>query len=76
MKFDAFNTGQITGKVKTYADTRSFSENVDINIDLDYDVLAFSFKHREKGDILDICSPLHNLFLDTSNLTVGQWKME
>ncbi len=44
MKFNTFNTERITGKIKTFADTTSFPENVDINIDLDGDMLAFSFK--------------------------------
>ena len=44
MKFNAFNTGRITGKIKTYSVTTSFSENVDINVALDCDLLAFSFR--------------------------------
>ena len=55
MKFNAFNTGRITGKVKTYADTSTFPENVDLNTPLDCDMLAFTFKHPEKGDILIDC---------------------
>lgn len=56
MKFNAFNTGRITGKLKTYTDTTSFPENVNINMVLDYDMLASSFKHPEKEDILKIIS--------------------
>ena len=55
MKFHAFNTGRITGKVKTYAITSSFPENVDINTPLDCDMMAFSFRHPERGDILIDC---------------------
>ncbi len=55
MEFNAFNTGRITGKLKTYAHTKSFPENVDINTVLDYDIVAFSFKHPDKGDILIDC---------------------
>ena len=55
MKFSAFNTGRITGKVKTYTDKTSFPKTVDINTILDCDILAFSFKHPEKGDILIDC---------------------
>ncbi len=45
MTFNAFNTGRITGKVKTYADTTSFPENVDINTVLDCDMMAFRFRY-------------------------------
>jgi len=55
IKFHAFNTGRITGKVKTYADSTSFPENVDTSIALDCDMVAFSFKHPDKGDILIDC---------------------
>lgn len=55
MKFNAFNTGRITGKVKTYADMTSFPENVTSNTVLDCDMMAFNFKHPEKGDILIDC---------------------
>ena len=55
MKFTAFNTGRITGKVKTYTDNTSFPKTVDINTILDCDNLAFSFKHPKKGDILIDC---------------------
>ncbi len=55
MKFNAFNTGRITGKLKTYSDTASFANNVDINTALDCDMMAFSFSHPEKGDILIDC---------------------
>jgi hypothetical protein len=55
MRLNAFNTGRITGKVKTYADSSSFPENVDCNTDLDCDMMAFSFMHPEKGDVLIDC---------------------
>jgi hypothetical protein len=55
MEFNAFNTGRINGKLKTYAETTSFPENVDNDIDLGCDMMAFSFKHPEKGDILIDC---------------------
>ena len=55
MRFDTFNTGHITGKVKTYSDTTSFPEHVDLDIDLVCDMMAFSFQHPEKGDILIDC---------------------
>ncbi|WP_281541214.1 MBL fold metallo-hydrolase [Maribacter aestuarii] len=55
MEFNAFNTGRITGKIKTYADTTSFPENFDMNTALDCDMMAFSFEHPEKGDILIDC---------------------
>jgi glyoxylase-like metal-dependent hydrolase (beta-lactamase superfamily II) len=55
MKFNAFNTGHISGKVRTYTDATSFPENVDSNMVLDCDMMAFSFKHPEKGDILIDC---------------------
>lgn len=55
MPFHAFNTGRITGKIKTYSEINSLPENVDMNSVLDYDMLAFSFKHPEKGDILIDC---------------------
>jgi glyoxylase-like metal-dependent hydrolase (beta-lactamase superfamily II) len=55
MKFNAFNTGRITGKLKTYTDTTSVPETIDINMVLDYDMLAFSFTHPKKGDILIDC---------------------
>ena len=55
MKFNAFNTGQIRGKVKVYTDTTSFPENMDNTAVLDYDIQAFHFKHPVKGDILIDC---------------------
>ncbi len=55
LEFNTFNTGRITGKVKTYADTTSFPINVDLNTDLVCDMMAFSFEHPEKGDILIDC---------------------
>lgn len=55
MTFNAFNTGRITGKVKTYSDPSSFPENIDINIGLDCNMMAFHFKHPKKGDILIDC---------------------
>jgi len=55
MRFNAFNTGRITGKLKTYVDTTSFPENIDLNKVLVYDMLAFHFQHPEKGDILIDC---------------------
>lgn len=51
MKFNAFNTGLSTVKLKTYADTTSFPENVDIKMVLNCDILAFSFKHPQKGEL-------------------------
>jgi len=55
MKFNAFNTGRINGKLKTYSAVTSIPENVDKNMVLEYDMLAFSFKHPERGDILIDC---------------------
>ena len=55
MKFIAFNTGRITGKVKTYSNPKSLPDHIDIDVDLDCDMMAFSFKHPEKGDILIDC---------------------
>ncbi|MBT8307503.1 MAG: hypothetical protein KJN85_11250 [Maribacter sp.] len=55
MEFKAFNNGRITGKVKTYADAESFPKNVDRNTVLDHDIVAFSFKHPDRADILIDC---------------------
>jgi len=48
MAFHAFNTGRINGKVKTYFCPTSVPENIDMNMFLDYNILAFHFKHLEK----------------------------
>lgn len=55
MKFNAFNTGRITGKVITYSDPSSFPENIDHDMPLDCGMMAFHFKHPENGDILIDC---------------------
>ena len=55
MQFNAFNTGRITGKLKTYSETTSYPSDVDVRTVLDCDMMAFHFKHPQKGDILVDC---------------------
>ncbi|MCP4130104.1 MAG: MBL fold metallo-hydrolase [bacterium] len=52
MAFTSFNTGNISGALKNYIEEESLPENYDAAKIADYAVLAFHFKHPQKGDIL------------------------
>ena len=55
MEFYAYNTGRITGKLKTYSDPKSIPQGIDKNRVMEWDMMAFGFHHHEKGDILIDC---------------------
>ena len=55
MKFNAFNTGRISGKLKTYTDTKSLPSNIDKNMVMEWDMMVFSFHHPKNGDVLIDC---------------------